>query len=178
MTIMVDSLAAGRQTWCLSSSESAHPDLHTTGREGGGRGRGREKGEAEVWLAWAFETSRLTPSDQLPLTRPHLLILLKQSTNWKPNIFKYKSLSGPHLFKLSQYGKGELSNACPSIGTSTFYCYMSSLGGGCVRDICITSFQSAITLAEAKGILTLPFLYLIFHIGITCRKGPYPFSPI
>ena len=65
MTIMVDSLAAGRQTWCLSSSESAHPDLHTTGREGGGRGRGREKGEAEVWLAWAFETWRLTPSDQL-----------------------------------------------------------------------------------------------------------------
>lgn len=43
----------------------------------------------------------------------------------------------------------------------SFFIVTFHLGGGKVRDICITSFQSAITLAEAKGILTLPPLSLL-----------------
>jgi len=56
------------------------------------REREREGGrEREAW--WAFEISRPPPPiDTSLLTKTQLLILSKQSTNWKRNTFKYLNL--------------------------------------------------------------------------------------
>jgi hypothetical protein len=40
------------------------------------RERERERERERMQLVWAFETSKPTPSDTLPPTRPHLIILL------------------------------------------------------------------------------------------------------
>jgi hypothetical protein len=50
---------------------------------------GKEGKKERVDLVWAFETSKSTPSNTHPPTRPHFLILPKRSTNWEPAIQTY-----------------------------------------------------------------------------------------
>lgn len=50
--------------------------------------------ESETRPGWTFVSAEPTLSDTPPLARPHLLILPKQSSNWKSNIQVYEPL-GP-----------------------------------------------------------------------------------
>ena len=59
--------------------------------------RDRNRGVEGLSLSWASETSKLTPSDTLSLTRPHPLTLeipLNSSTPWRPSIQIYECM-GP-----------------------------------------------------------------------------------
>jgi len=116
-TIVVDTITAGWQAgrpgWVVPESSHPAPQMREreidrerewererereTEREREGemereREREREGGrEREAW--WAFEISRPPPPiDTSLLTKTQLLILSKQSTNWKRNTFKYLNL--------------------------------------------------------------------------------------
>lgn len=69
MTIMSGSMKEGRHG-AGAVTESFHSDPQAGGRESGTR------------LGWAFETSKFNLNDTPPPSRPHLLTLPKQSTNW------------------------------------------------------------------------------------------------
>lgn len=73
MTIMTGSVRAGRHI-SEATAESLHLDLWA-GSKGG-----------EAGLSGAFWNHKTTPNNRTPPTRPHLLIILKYSTNWQPNI--------------------------------------------------------------------------------------------
>lgn len=68
---MVGSMVAERQIWCWKGGW----DFHLWS--------GRQQIQSEpLRLAWASETSKLTPSDSFPPTRPHVLILSNNVTLW------------------------------------------------------------------------------------------------
>lgn len=56
-------------SWGLTSDPQAH-----------------SRKRARLNLPWVFEASKPSPSDTPPPMRWHLLVLLKQSTNWNPDI--------------------------------------------------------------------------------------------
>lgn len=60
----VRSMAVGRQNGTGAVAEGSHLMIH--------------KLKTERGLAWAFETSKHTPSNTFPPTRSHLLTFLKQ----------------------------------------------------------------------------------------------------
>jgi hypothetical protein len=67
--------ATHRQTWCWRTSWEFYIPIC----------RKQEKRMAPS-LAWAFETSKCTPSDTLPPTRPYLLVPSNKATPWWPGI--------------------------------------------------------------------------------------------
>ena len=69
-----------------------------------------EADRTRLGLVWAFETSKPTPSDTAPPTRPHLLILPKESTNSGSRIQTYE----PVRSTLIQITTG--SNPQPHLG--------------------------------------------------------------
>lgn len=92
-------------------AESSHAETAVRGRERRERARKRERGRdkwgGDLRTAWAFETSKYTPSDLHP-TRSHLLILKKQFYQLGPNIQTYKLTESVLILTTST--KGELQD--------------------------------------------------------------------
>lgn len=71
----------------------------------------QEAERARLGLAWAFETSKSISTDIILPTRPHLLIISKQFTNWEPNI----QIHEPMRATLIQTTTLFICHACQSV---------------------------------------------------------------
>lgn len=72
----------------------------------------------ELWCAWAFQSSKPSPSDTPPPVRLHHLILPKQLANWKPNTQIYKPM-GPFSFKTPHSASTRTQVRLPSSRTKS-----------------------------------------------------------